>query len=107
MLEDFFPKLKVHVYIATHQYEALRLKSDSLNLGDLLTIEDYTMNIEINYSESTTSSHYTANSITFAGYPVAVRYLDPRSLKPAKGALLFISEDKKHDFEQVEVLKRR
>ena len=48
MLESFFPKIKVHVFVATHQYEALRLRSESVGLGDLLTIEDHTMNIEIN-----------------------------------------------------------
>ena len=42
MLEFFFPKIKVHVFVATHQYETLILRSDSVGLGDLLTIEDYT-----------------------------------------------------------------
>ena len=63
MLESFFPKMKVHVYVATHQYEALRLRTESLKVGDLLTIEDYTMNIDIAYSESTTSSHYSSNTV--------------------------------------------
>ena len=107
MLESFFPKMKIHVYVATHQYEALRLRSESLNVGDLLTIEDYTMNIDVVYSETTTSSHYSANTISFAGYPIAVRYLDTSTLKLAKGAILFISEDKKHDYEQVEVFEKR
>ena len=106
MLSNFFPKLKVHVYVASHQYEALRLRTESLKLGDLLTVEDYTMNIDINYCESTTSSHYSANVTSFAGYPIAVRYVDPLTLKPAKGAILFISEDKRHDFQQVELFEK-
>ena len=105
--QAFFPKIKIHVYVASMQYEALRLRSCSLSLGDLLTIEDYTMNFDIQYSETTTSSHYTANQVTFAGYPIAVRYMDPGTLKLAKGAILFISVDKSHDFEQVEMFERR
>ena len=107
MLEDFFPKIKVHVFVASHQYEALKIRTESLHLGDLLTVEDYTMNIDILYSETTTSSHYSANVTSFAGYPIAVRYMSPLTLKPAKGAILFISEDKKHDFEQVEMFEKR
>ena len=64
------------------------------------------MNIDINYCESTTSSHYSANVTSFAGYPIAVRYVDPLTLKPAKGAILFISEDKRHDFQQVELFEK-
>ena len=107
MLEAFFPRMKIHVFVATHQYEALRLRSESLGLGDLLTIEDYTMNIDILYSESTTSSHYSANTISYAGYPIAVRFRDPSTMEPAKAAILFISDDKKHDYEQVEKFERR
>ena len=107
ILESFFPRIKVHVFVATHQYEALRLRSESVEVGDLLTIEDYTMNIDINYSESTTSSHYSANTIAYAGYPIAIRYRDATTLKTAKGAILFISEDLKHDYEQVEKFERR
>ena len=107
MLQSFFPKIKIHVYVATHQYEALRLRSNNLLLGDLLTIEDYTMNIELNYSETTTSSNYTANSLSFAGFPIAARFIDPDTLKPAKAAILFVSEDKKHDYEQVEMFEKR
>ena len=65
------------------------------------------MNIELQYSESTTSSNYTANTITFAGYPVAVRYIDPSTLNPAKAAILFVSEDKRHDYQQVEVFEKK
>ena len=107
MLESFFPKMKIHVYVATHQYQALKIRTESLNVGDLLTIEDYTMNIDVMYAESTTSSHYSANTISFAGYPIAVRFIDPATLKLAKGAILFISVDKKHDFEQVEIFEKR
>ena len=67
MLESFFPKMKIHVYVATHQYQALKIRTESLNVGDLLTIEDYTMNIDVMYAESATSSHYSANTISFAG----------------------------------------
>ena len=59
------------------------------------------MNIDINYSESTTSSHYSANTIAYAGYPIAIRYRDATTHKTAKGAILFISEDLKHDHEQL------
>ena len=60
------------------------------------------MNFELSYAETTTSSHYTANTVTFAGYPIAVRYVNPSTLEVAKGAIIFISEDKIHDFMQVE-----
>ena len=106
-LLSFFPKMKTHVYVATHQYQAMKLRTESLGIGDLLTIEDYTMNIDIIYSETTTSSHYSANTVSYAGFPVAVRYIDPATLNPAKAAILFISSEKKHDFEQVEVFEKR
>ena len=107
MMESFFPKIKTHVYVACHQYEALRLRSESLELGDVLTIEDYTMNIEVTYSKTTTSANYTANTVTFDGYPIAVRFMDPETFTPAKAAVLFVSEDKKHDYEQVEMFEKR
>ena len=105
--KNFFPQIKTHVFVASKQYQALSLRSASLGLGDLLTIEDYTMNFDIQYGQTTTASHYTANQITFAGYPIAVRYKDPITMQLAKGAILFISEDKIHDFEQVEKFERR
>ena len=93
-LKSFFPKIKVHVFVASKQYEALRLRTLSLKETDLLTIEDYTMNFDIQYMETTTSSHYTANTVTFDVYPVAVRYFEPSRQEVAKGAIIFISEDK-------------
>ena len=90
--------MRIHVYVASQQYEALRLRSLSLNIVDLLTIEDYTMNFDIQYIQTTTSSHYTANQVTFAGYPIAVRYLDTSTLEVAKGAKVFISDDKSHEY---------
>ena len=65
------------------------------------------MNIDIVYNESTTSSHYSANTVSYAGYPVAVRFKDPSTNLPAKGAILFVSTDTKHDYEQVEVFEKR
>ena len=106
-LKSFFPQMKIHVFVASQQYEALRLRSTSLKAGDLLTIEDYTMNFDIQYMETTTSSHYTANTVTFAGYPVAVRYFDPIKQELSKGAIIFISEDKLHDYQQVERMEKR
>ena len=106
-LKSFFPQMKVHVFVASQQYEALRLRTLSLKETDLLTIEDYTMNFDIQYMETTTSSHYTANTVTFAGYPVAVRFFDRSKQEVAKGAIIFISEDKQHDFEQVEKFEAR
>ena len=108
-LKSFFPQMKVHVFVASQQYEALRLRTLSLKETDLLTIEDYTMNFEIQYMETTTSSHYTANTVTFTRYPVAVRFFDRSSSKQevATGAIIFISEDKQHDFEQVEKFEAR
>ena len=65
------------------------------------------MNIDVEYSESTTSSHYSANCVSFAGFPIAVRFRDPDSLELAKGAIVFISEDKRHCYEQVEKFEKR
>ena len=38
--KKFFPKMRIHVFVASQQYEALRIRSATLKLGDLLTIED-------------------------------------------------------------------
>ena len=106
-LLSFFPKMKTHVFVASKQYEAMRLRTENIETGELITIEDYTMNIDIVLSESTTSSHYTANTVSYAGFPVAVRYRNPVTLTPEKGAILFITSDMKHDYEQVEVFEKR
>ena len=65
------------------------------------------MNFDCNYGETTTSSHYTANTVTFAGYPVAVRYVDPTTFKMSKAAIIFVSDDMKHDYQQGAVHKYR
>ena len=55
----------------------------------------------------TPSSHHSANCVRFASFLIAIRYRKPDSLELAKAAIVFISEDKKHCYEQVEKFEKR
>ena len=47
MLANSIPRMKSHIVVAAHQYEALRERTDSLEAGDLISVEDFSMNYEV------------------------------------------------------------
>ena len=88
-----------HVYRAARQWQACKLDIQNLGEGEVLCIEDYQMNLEISFSECTTSGFF--NKEQLAMHPSMVHYRDPASESIKKGGLIFISEDMAHDFHQV------
>lgn len=100
------PKLRQHIYIAHHQWKAHAAARSQLDISSIITIEDYQQNLEVVYSEAPTSMAYSTNKLTTAVYPICIEYVDSNS-DLQKGAIVFISEDKKHDFIQVEAFEKR
>ena len=88
-----------HVYRAARQWQACKLDIQNLGEGEVLSIEDYQMNLEISFTECTTSGFFNKDQL--AMHPSMVHYKDPVSQSIKKGGLIFISEDMAHDFHQV------
>ena len=64
------------------------------------------MNLEVAYREAPTSMAYSRNKKTVAIYPLCVEYLDDEG-HLCKGGIVFLSEDKIHDHQQVEAFEKR
>ena len=97
--------LRSHIYTAHQQWDAHSILRDKLDDDSIITIEDYQMNMELNYAENPTSLAFSTNKVTFALYPVCVEYTVDGKLR--KGAIAFISEDKLHDHQQVKKFEER
>ena len=104
-LQERLPSIRKHVYIAHSQWNAHKVYRENLDESSVITVEDYQMNIEVEFSEAPTSSSYSANKKTFALYPVCVEYVQDGKLK--KGAVAFVTSDKKHDHQQVQKFEER
>ena len=76
-LLDSVQELKTHIYVTKWQWKNQRLKIQSLKAGDILTVEDYQMNMSVGLSEAPTTSVFGANQLTFTLYPIIVFYRDP------------------------------
>ena len=102
---EMLPKLKVHVFTAYSQWNAHAMHHNALDDISVMTIEDYQQNLELEYSENPTSMAYSKNKTTVALYPIAVEYKVNRMLH--KGAIVFLSDDKLHDFQQMSAFEQR
>ena len=100
--EEFLPKLALHIFIAAHQWKACKECTQCLEPHIIMTIEDYQMNINVAHQEQTTTAHYSGNVTQIALYPVVIKYKLPGESKVRKGAIAFLSEDRLHDFQQIE-----
>ena len=58
MLVASIPRMKSHLKVADHQYQALRQRTESLEPGDLLPVEDFSMNIDVEYNEGTAPTRW-------------------------------------------------
>ena len=65
------------------------------------------MNISVAHQEETTTAHFSGNIPQVACYPVVVKYNLEREERSRKGGIVFLSSDRKHDFQQVEVFEKR
>ena len=97
------PDITSHIYRAGRQWAACKTNAQNLvPLKQILTIEDYQMNLEIVHVEATTSSFFSGNTLQIGCYPVMIKYRMEEDSPTLKGGVVFITEDIKHDFHQVE-----
>ena len=77
----------------------------NLNNESVITIEDYQQNWEVEYNENPTSMAYSSNKTSVALCPVCVEFKVNDVLR--KGGVIFISDDKKQDMQQVYAFEER
>ena len=99
------PKMRSHIYTAYCQWNAHAVNRVNLDGFSIITIEDYQQNLEIVLMENPTSTAYSTNKVTIALYPICVEYKIDNVLH--KGAVVFLSDDKKHDLQQVASFEKR
>lgn len=105
MLLAILTKLKSHTYNAYCQWNAHTQNRSALDEASIITIEDYQQNLEIEYNEMPTSMAFSSNKTTVALYPCVVEYKVDDVLH--KGAIVFLSDDKIHDMQQVSAFEMR
>ena len=105
LLQELLPDVRKHVFTAHNQWNAHKIYREHLDESGIITIEDFQMNIEPEYLEAPTSLSYSTNKKSFALYPVCIEYVEDGELK--KAAVSFISEDLKHDHQQVQRFEER
>jgi hypothetical protein len=99
--------MKAHVFKSNKCWEGLQARLDTLRPGYVLTEEDFQRNIEVMYREMPTSMGFTSNILTFMVYPTGLYFKREGSEILEKAAIVFVSDDKKHDHEQVQRMERR
>lgn len=105
-LTKMLPNLKRHISTSHKQWQAHDVLRSNMDLQSVITVEDYQMNLEVAYREAPTSMAYSSNKKTVAIYPLCVEYLDDEG-HLCKGGIVFLSEDKIHDHQQVEAFEKR
>ena len=103
-LKSLIPNLKLHIYTAHKQWKAHEILRSNLIPGAIITIEDFQMNLEVTYRQAPTSQAYSSNKVSVAMYPLCVEYLDSDG-KLCEGGIVFLSEDKLHDHQQIEAFE--
>ena len=109
---DSVKELKLHVYVTKWQWTNQRLRISSMEVGDIVTVEDYQMNMSVGLSEAPTTSVFGANQLTFTLYPIIVYYREPAQSDGnvgdiKKAAIAFVSDDRQHGWEQIEDFDKR
>ena len=98
-LKTSLPNLYKHIYTANYQRHAHSTLQNNLDESSLITVDDCQINIEVEFTENPISIAYSTNKLSYAPYPICVEYLEVGIVK--KGAVLFISSDKKYDHEEI------
>ena len=93
------------IYTANYQWYAHSTLRNNLNESSVITVEDYQMNIEVEFTENPTSLVYSTNKLSYALYSTCVEYQEDGIVK--KSAVSFISSDKKYDQEQIQKFEQR
>ena len=74
---DSIDVMKVHRYVTKWQWKNQRIKIESLKAGDIITVEDYQMNVSVELSEAPTTSIFGANQLALTLYPIIVFFRYP------------------------------
>ena len=99
-LISMLPELKRHIYTSHIQWHAHSTIRSNLDAYSVITIEDYQQNMEVVYLEQPTSTAYSGNKVTVAMFPIIFEYVDDAG-ELKKVAYVFITDDKQHDHQQV------
>lgn len=103
-LKKMLTKLKTHIFTAHRQWSAHDHQRNNMDTSSIITIEDYQMNLTVEHNEAPTSCAYSSNKRTIAMYPLCVEFVrEDGGL--GKGGIIFLSEDKIHDHQQVEAFE--
>ena len=105
-LSGMISGLKLHIYTAHRQWSAHDIQRSNMDPSSVITIEDYQMNMEVVYTEAPTSLAYSSNKKSVAMYPLCVEFVREDGCL-GKGGIVFLSEDKIHDHQQVEAFEKR
>ena len=78
----------------------------NLTPTSVISIKDYQQNLEVVYAKQPTSMAYSTNKLAVAVYPICLEFLDNQGVLK-KGAIVFVSGDKHHDYQQVCAFEKR
>jgi hypothetical protein len=113
-IENQTQKIKEHIYTASCMWDTYQKDCNSLCPEiDVLTVEDYQMNVEVTHTEMTTSMVFGGNTTNVACYPIGVKFRRPTSGDVAEtppletGCIVFLSSDLKHDHSQVSDFEKK
>ena len=100
------PRLSSHIYTAARQWEAYQADLATLKPGHMGIVVDFQMNLNILHYDSTTTSHMGAHTSAAACYPSYIN-VGLADGTVAKGGIIFLSRDLKHDRHQVKMFEER
>ena len=100
-LKEKVPGLKGHIYRATNQWRCCKADIENIQPGTVLTIEDYQMNLVVQFFETTTTSFMGPNQEQWMMFPILISLRKTPESPVTKGGLVFLLEDLPHDFHQV------
>ena len=95
-----------HIFVATNQWKACKVTAENLGPDAVMMIEDYQQNISLTHQEETTTAHFSVNITQIACFPCIVKFKVEGEEKARKGGIVFLSEDRKHDHQQVAVFEK-
>jgi hypothetical protein len=97
-LEKLTLKMKTHLFSAAHLWTLYHEQCEALcAVTDILTVEDYQMNLPVQLSQMTTSMIYGTNTKQISMYPLVVKFRRSPDGQVETAAIIFLSEGGFHD----------
>ena len=94
-LKTSLSNLSKHIYTDDYQWHAHSTLRNNLGESSVIILDDYQMNFKIEFTENPTSLAFSTNKLSYELYLICDEHLEDGIIK--KGAVSFISSDKKHD----------